>query len=856
MQKPPLILENFGNAHSTEQGTGRRWAAFSEKTRTAVEIDNTQGRNALRMDYDFRVETTQGGSRRSYCRTYSTAGNHLDLRRELAGCPDTLVIPEGEYPTHLGIWLYGDGSAAWSNGGIVDARGGLEDIAYGDQDWVGWRFVTGAIPPGLKLPLYVSYPLRLLSGSKSIHGSVWLGAVMALYGGIDFDAVAPVIEGIAFDGGCITGKAHDPDDMDNDYPASGLDIARTEVTIDGARHTKYISLVPEGKGFALTCEPDFPLCEGYHKAEIAVYDNEGNAGRKAAFFRQGEGGVAWAMPAYACLGNTIDLDIAGVDDGCEVLHIDWACYGALERRGPRQLRVKHGLTGPESAGVRCVSAYYTKGGEVFPFCLPDLKVELTAGLELVLRHFCKGFDAQFIVRDKQGRPVPGARICCDGAYLQGVTDADGLLTAPGLTDGALGQKIEAFASYSDDFSYTKKANISQDFAQPLPANVTLTLRAAGEVGITWQCGVGVDEGYVNFAGRGDGAGQGDENDSPRPSKIIPAEAAPFFTTLHGEHTELSAFRAVLGGLEPGVRYFYRVGNPSGWSPVYSFRTPRDGPAFTFAVLGDTHNYCGGAMASALARQHYIGPDFFLHVGDYVGSGGAYDNWLALHGDSGGLAPNNLMLPVVGNHDTMDGDGAHYRMVFASPQNGPPGARPGMTYACEIGDALFTALGDGESEPATLPWLRDVLRSSDKPWRILFLHSGPYTCWINTDEYEKKLGGLAQQLGFHLVLSGHDHVYHRATIHDHITQPVGDLIRAGQGVTYVQCGSSGHGRSVPSREEDHRPIWNRVYDSTQAVYSVITVTRDKITLEGVELSDTQAEGIVFDRAEILSDTAAG
>jgi len=845
MCKPPLILENFDSAHTGMQGTGRRWAAFSEKTTTSAEIvpaserpDIVRGSRALRLDYNFRLETTQGGSRRSYCHTYSGAIDHLGLRQALADCPDTLVIPEGEYPTHLGIWLYGDGSTAWTNGCVVDSNGAMEEIAYGDQDWTGWRFVTGVIPPGLKLPLYISYPLRLLSGSRTMHGNVWLGAVMALYGGIDFDAVPPEIEEIAFADGCLSTVVYDPDDEENSCPASGVDISATEIYIDGARHSKHISLVPDGRGFALSCRPDFQLCDGYHKAEIVAYDEEGNSGRKTAFFRQGEG-IAWEMPAQATLGGVIDLHITG-DDGLEGLMIDWECFGALTPCGPRQLRAGYDLPGPKSAGVRCLSAYYRKNGETFVFCLPDLNIELMAGLNLVMRHFCKDYDAEFIVSDSQDHPVPGARIHCNGDTLEGFTDVNGLLAVPGLTDGALGQKIEAFASRGDGYSYTQTAYISQDYAQPLPTNVTLTLRSPGEIGIAWQCGVDVNAGYVQYAEQSNGKTLLDDG-----NEIISAEVWPHYTTLHGYYTELSAFRVVLGGLEPDRTYLYRVGTPSGWSPVYSFKTPSNGPAVTFAVLADTHNACGDAMASAL--QHCPGLDFFMHVGDYVGSGGAYGNWLALHEDSRGLLPRSLMLPVVGNHDTMDGDGAHYRMIFASPRNGPPGTRPGMTYACEVGDALFIALGDGESEYSTVLWARDMLSRSDKKWRILFLHSGPYTCWINTEEYERKLGALAQQLGFDLVLSGHDHVYHRATIRDNVTQPVTATIRADQGVTYVQCGSSGY---AANDEESHRPIWNKIHETQQPVYSLITVTRERINIKGIELSKAHAEGIAFDDVDIV------
>ena len=867
MRKAPLLLENFDNAHTGEQGAGRRWAAYSERTLSEVSILSAQeqpgivrGKASLRLDYDFRLETTQSGSRRSYCHTYANdAANHTALRGELAACPDTLIIPEGEYPTHLGVWLYGDGSTAWINGSVVDANGVDADVPYGEQDWLGWRFITGAIPPGLQLPLYVSYPLRLLSGSKSMHGSVWVGAVMAVYGGIDFDAVPPQVSKIRFENGCLNAMLCDLDDAENNYPASGVDIAKTEVYIDGARHSAAVTHTPSGKGFSLTCAPDFALCDGWHRAEIVAYDLQGNAGRKAAFFRQGQG-ITWDMPQEAHLGNEINVIVSGMDAAYDTLMLEWVCEGALTAEGDKantlcteiaqlgdaltlKLRAGIDLQTSETAQLRCTAAYYEKNGERFAFCLPDLTVTLTAGLNLTLRHFSKGFDARFIVTDGENRSVPGARICCSGEYLDGVTDEKGWLTQAGLTQGELGSGIRAFAVCGDDCSCTKKVNIAQDFGREAPANVVLTLRAPDEIGVTWQSGIAAEEGFVQYA-----ALCADKTSLDAADPIVPAEMFPQYTAMHGQYTELSAFRAVLGGLTPGKRYVYRVGRPGAWSEDYAFKMSSNGPSFTFAVLADTHNYCGNAMASALERCPDL--DFFMHAGDYVGSGGAYDNWLTLHEDSRGLLPRNLMLPVVGNHDTMDGDGSHYRMVFASPLNGPPSPRPGMTYACEIGSALFVALGDSEDEMASLQWLQELFMGTDKQWKILFIHSGPYTCYINPEEYEKKMGALAQLLGIDLVLSGHDHVYHRATIRNDVTQEVTEVIRTEQGVTYVQNGSSGGGRSHPTCMEDHRPIWNVVHDSSEAMYTLITVTQEKIYIEGVELADGQDAGTVIDAVDII------
>ena len=759
MRQPPLLLEDFSNA--------RRWSAYSERAYTSVAVlpmpeqprvipgKNARGANALRIDYDFRLETTEGGSRRSYCRTD----------------PGVLVVPEGAYPTHLGLWLYGDGSTAWANGCVADANGREEEIAYGDLDWTGWRFVTGAIPPGLSLPLSVSYPLRLLSGDNTMRGTVWVGAVMALYGGIDFDAVPPVIEDIAFADGRVTAHVYDPDDHKNNCPASGVDHARTEFYIDNVRHMQPII-----------------LRDGWHKLEIIAYDKAGNAARKYAFFRQGEG-IDWEIPARVYLGNAFNVSITGLNEGYDALHIEWEFGGERgETNGALTLTAGFDLPGPVIAALRCLNAYYTKDHEKNSFCLPDLQTELIAGLDLVMRRFCAdpkpgGFEPEFIVTDKEGNLVPDARIVCSGEF-------------------ELGQTIKAYAKAGDDYSYTKKVIVSRDFARPLPANIMLTLRGPSEVGITWQCGIEADAGFVQADGQ-----------------EITAGFSPKYTVLYGQYTELAAFRAVLSGLEPGQTYHYRVGKPGAWSPEYEFKMP-DGPAVTFAVLTDTHNFCGRAMESALKRCP--GLDFFLHVGDYVGSGGAYGDWLALHEDSRGLLSSNLLLPVIGNHDTMDGDGAHFHMIFGE-----------AAYAREIGCALFVALGE-ELDAQAEAWLYDIIENTTQTWKILLKHSGPYTCYLSSEAYEQKMSALVEKLGFDLVLSGHDHVYHRATI---------------RGVTYIQCGSSGHGRDVPSQKEDHRPIWDKIHDSTQPVYSLIEVTEEKINLWGAELSQERPEGIVFDRFHI-------
>ena len=83
MTRPPLLLEDFESARASSEGSGRRWGSRGEKTYATVSVVDKQnhpdavrnGNRALKFDYDFRYETTEGGRRRAYFNTY--AGDNL-----------------------------------------------------------------------------------------------------------------------------------------------------------------------------------------------------------------------------------------------------------------------------------------------------------------------------------------------------------------------------------------------------------------------------------------------------------------------------------------------------------------------------------------------------------------------------------------------------------------------------------------------------------------------------------------------------------------------------------------------------------------------------------------------------------
>lgn len=147
----------------------------------------------------------------------------------------------------------------------------------------------------------------------------------------------------------------------------------------------------------------------------------------------------------------------------------------------------------------------------------------------------------------------------------------------------------------------------------------------------------------------------------------------------------------------------------------------------------------------------------------------------------------------------------------------------------------------------MAWIDDVLKNSSMKWRIVLVHEGPYTCYINSASEEIKWGDYFNTAGIDMLLSGHDHTFHRATIKDRETVDAGEVISSSQGVTYIQCATSGG----PSRHDwpQHRPIWNAVFDSLTPSVSIFRVKDDRILANSICLADNEQGYTEFDRFEL-------
>ncbi len=246
--------------------------------------------------------------------------------------------------------------------------------------------------------------------------------------------------------------------------------------------------------------------------------------------------------------------------------------------------------------------------------------------------------------------------------------------------------------------------------------------------------------------------------------------------------------AVLDGLEPATRIFYRVESGEAVSELGSFRSAplagADVPVRIWA-LGDsgTGTPSAGAVRDALVA--FAGerePDVWLMLGDNAypsGSDGDYQ--LALFDMYPELLRRIPLWPVLGNHgshstDSRVGHGAHYD-IFSMPHAGEAGGPPGgsdVFYAFDHGPVRFVAIDSSGSDfDPDDPMMRFLPRALDAPharWLIVFMHDPGISGGTHAGDESRRTAKMWSALlpvleaaNVDLVVSGHSHAYERSRL---------------------------------------------------------------------------------------------
>ncbi len=313
-------------------------------------------------------------------------------------------------------------------------------------------------------------------------------------------------------------------------------------------------------------------------------------------------------------------------------------------------------------------------------------------------------------------------------------------------------------------------------------------------------------------------------DSPRRRVDAADEATQFMTGARQENAHMSE-------LTPGTIHCYELLSAAGdvvFGP-YGFRTaPEPGGAerIDFIVFGDSGG--GGPDQLAVSSQLTTVPiHFVLHTGDVAYMNGTLEQFETTYF---GMYESWLQsFPVFlasGNHDYETADAGPFREVFALPENAGSEGRE-RWYSFDWGPVHVAVLDTEVSSAAQAAFLEADLASTDRPWRIVVAHKGPYTSGYHGPNatFRELYEPLLVRYGVQIAFTGHDHHYERS-------HPI-------DGVTYIVTGGGG----MSTRPVSPTATTAFAEDVLHFVYA--SIEGDRLRVHAID-----GEGKEFDGAEIM------
>jgi hypothetical protein len=167
------------------------------------------------------------------------------------------------------------------------------------------------------------------------------------------------------------------------------------------------------------------------------------------------------------------------------------------------------------------------------------------------------------------------------------------------------------------------------------------------------------------------------------------------------------------------------------------------------------------------------PDFIITTGDNnypdgaaetidINIGQYYHDFIGNYqGTFGSGAERNRFFPTLGNHDWTTDDAQPYFDYFTLPGNE-------RYYDVTWGFVHLFAVNSDSREPDGIgrssiqaAWLKDSLASSDATWKIVFMHTPPFSSGIHGSILAVQWPYA--EWGATTVIAGHDHLYERLII---------------------------------------------------------------------------------------------
>lgn len=258
-------------------------------------------------------------------------------------------------------------------------------------------------------------------------------------------------------------------------------------------------------------------------------------------------------------------------------------------------------------------------------------------------------------------------------------------------------------------------------------------------------------------------------------------------TLYMQHV-------VVGNLEPGTKYFYRVIQGSQKSQLFSFKTAElNDKKYRFFMAGDMQDPGNGVQrwrdtAKEMKKiMNTDGVDFFICTGDMVPED-KIEQWIKFFEIGREVLPYIVIMPVLGNHDT-DGTTIGKEIWECNPTPAgvadfkkffkylPVETRGSITsdgsfYSFNYGSAQFTSLNTEVTYMGTVDfkndgqysWMIDKVtkESANYSWNFAYWHIPAYNAVTGHHDEIYKIKPVTEKLDGKMdwIFNGHVHTYQR------------------------------------------------------------------------------------------------
>ncbi|QOX63307.1 LysM peptidoglycan-binding domain-containing protein [Anoxybacterium hadale] len=369
-----------------------------------------------------------------------------------------------------------------------------------------------------------------------------------------------------------------------------------------------------------------------------------------------------------------------------------------------------------------------------------------------------------------------------------------------------------------------------------PSQITMTVGSEqGSLRFSWLTVPEIDATVIKYKIKGS-------------SEWTSKEGKSFLTAVTKGWKEKNTHQVTLEDLKPDAIYVYSVGDGKTFmSPEKEFKAPSDkaADAFSFLFVSDpqsvsTEDYESFQKSMDFALTKLEKMEFFLTAGDITQDGYKSSEWDACFEVMGDYFSKYPSITIPGNHE-MKGD---WNFINFAGRFNLPGGDAGTSFdntigAMEYGDACFVIINTEVTPPAEKPeilqkqldWAKACFEQSNKKWRIMVAHAGPYTSNHDPMEVRPYLIDAIDDMKVDLFLNGHDHIYIRGTVKNDQKVPLGE------GTTYITGGTVGNkyydylDRSKYFTDSYHD-------DEDQQTVNLVTVSKDGIKVTSMQKADPE------------------